>query len=293
LPAIVPAGTKLKPLRQEIAGATKLESPQIIASCSDELAATVAGLPAAPGEFWAFLRLGEQSLIGAEHPETIRTESSRDAGFSNSLGCGNAALFHKQTAGVWIIEQCRRFWVGADNGLDEGVITHLAAGAPPLEAFINLNDPRFATPEDMPLKIRAYCKETNQPEPRKPGAVIRCILESLALHYRQALDEMAAHTGQQYTRLFLLGDSSNHLLKHFIANAVQMPVVIAPADATAIGNVIVQALATGHLASLDAARQLVHRSFKTETVTPYGAAWSPALHRFAELIAPKTETAPA
>jgi len=292
LPAIVPGGTKLKPLRQEIAGATKLENPQIIASCSDELAALVAGLPAIAGEQWAFLRLGEQSLIGTEHSESIRSEAGREAGFSNTAGYANATLFHKQTAGIWIVEQCRRFWVGADNGMDDGVVTHLAASAPPLESFINFNDPRFATPEDMPLKIRAFCKETNQPEPRKPGAVIRCILESLALHYRLALDEMAAQTGQEFARLFLLGDVSNHLLKHFIANALHMPVVVAPADATAIGNVIVQALTTGHIQSHDEARQIVRRSFKTETITPYGAAWLPAYQRFAELVVPGTETAP-
>jgi len=291
LPGIVTAGTKLKPLRSEIAKATKLEEPQIIASCSHELAATVMGLPVEAEETWAFLRLGNTSLIGTEHPETICSELGREGGYSNVIGYGNQALLHKQTTGLWILEECRRHWAGADNGLEDGVITHLAASAPPLESFINFDDPRFAEPGDMPLKIRAYCKETSQPEPRKPGPVVRCVLESLALHYRKALAEMSLLTGRDFTRLYLLGDTSNSLLNHFIANALQIPVVIPPPDAAAIGNIIVQALATGHIKSLAEARHIIRQSFKTTTLTPYAATWAPAFDRFTELTAVKPETA--
>ena len=158
LPAVVPAGTKLKPLRAEIGKATKLEEPQIVASCSHELAATVMGLPVETGESWAFLRLGSSAHIGTLHPESIRNELSRDGGYSNVIGYGNQSVFHKHTAGLWVLEECRRHWAGVDNGLEDGVVTHLAASAPPLEAFINLDDPRFAEPGDMPLKVRVYCK---------------------------------------------------------------------------------------------------------------------------------------
>jgi sugar (pentulose or hexulose) kinase len=286
LPAIVPAGTALKPLRAEIGKATKLEEPHIVASCSHELAATVAGLPVEADESYAFLRLGEKSLIGVEHPETIRNELARQMGWSNLIGYGNQNLLHKQVAGLWILDECRRHWAGADNGYDDGVVTHLAASAPPLESFINLDDPRFAEPGDMPLKIRGYCKESGQPEPRKPGPIVRCVLESLALHYRKAIQELSLVTGREFTRLYLLGDSSNALLNNFIASALQMPVVIVAPETTAIGNVIVQALATNHIKSLPEARRIIRESFKTSTLTPYVATWSSAYDRFADLIAP-------
>jgi rhamnulokinase len=293
LPPVVSAGTKLKPLRPEIGKATKLETPQIIASCSNELAATLVGLPVNPDESWAFLRLGANALVGTEHPESVRTELGRDAGFSNITGYGNCAVLHKHTVGLWILEECRRHWAGVDSGLEDGVIAHLAASSPALESFINFDDPRFATPGDMPLKIRAYCKETNQVEPRKPGPVVRCVLESLALHYRKALQELSILTGREFTQLYLLGDSSNTLLNHFISNALQIPLVIAQPDTTAIGNIVVQAIATGHIKSLPEGRQIIRQSFKTTTVQPYAVDWSPAYDRFTELTALKPESTPA
>lgn len=285
LPPVVASGTQLGLLRAEIAEATALESPRIIASCSHEIAATVAGLPGFGGDSCAFLRLEDEATIGAGQRETIHDDEAMRAGFSNVVAHGPWAVFHKQTAGLRIIEECRRFWAESDQGIDAGLLTHLAASSPPMESFINLNDPRFSTPGDMPLKIRAYCKETGQTEPRKPGPIIRCVLESLALHYRKVLDEITAMTGSEFFRLYLLGDTSNHLLKHFIANALQIPVVTVPPDSAALGNLTVQALATGHFQSLADARQFLSECIKTETTLPHAAAWAPAYNRFVELTA--------
>jgi rhamnulokinase len=293
LPPVVPAGTKLKPLRPEIVAATGLEDAQIVASCSDEFAAALVALPVPHGAQWACLRLGQHAVIGTELAGPLISERSRELQLSHTVGYEGSVLLHKHTVGLWILEECRRFWAGTERGLDDQLLAHLTGGAPPLESLINLDDPRFATPGDMPLKIQAYCKETRQTVPRKPGAVARCVLESLALHYRRTLHEMASLTGRNFTRLFLLGDSSDHLLKHFIANALQLPVVIAPADATAIGNVIVQALAMGHIKSLDQARQIVRQSFKTEAILPHNAAWSSAYERLLELSAARPEAATA
>jgi sugar (pentulose or hexulose) kinase len=134
----------------------------------------------------------------------------------------------------------------------------------------------------MPAKIQAFCKETNQLVPRKPGQIVRCILESLALFYRRTLREIEALTGSQINRLCLLGDSGNSLLNHFIANALQIPIVIAPADATSIGNVMVQAVALGHIKSLDEARETARHSFKMEAIIPHAAAWNAAYDRLAQ-----------
>jgi len=132
---------------------------------------------------------------------------------------------------LWILEECRRFWKAQDREIDDTLLTHLAGSAPAFESLINPADARFVTAGDMPLKVQAFCRETRQPVPRKPGAVIRCILESLALSYRQTLEEIEELTGRPMARLYLLGGSSNDLLKHFIANAARRPVVAAPPDA--------------------------------------------------------------
>ena len=293
LPAVVPAGTKLKLLRPELAAATRLEDTQIVASCSDELAAAVVGLPMQDGEQSAYLRLGRDAVIGTDLTEPSIAERGRELGYSNTIGFQGSALFHKHTAGLWILDECRRFWAGTDHGLDDRVVEHLTTGAEPLESLINLDDPRFATPGDMPLKIQAYCKETRQPVPRKPGPVTRCVLESLALHYRKTLNEMASLTGHDFARIYLLGDSKNSLLNHFIANALQIPLVIAPAESIGIGNVVVQALATGHIKSLDQARQIVRQSFKTTTIVPHASVWSAAYDRLLELSSARLEAATA
>ena len=157
-------------------------------------------------------------------------------------GYGGLVRFSKQTVGFWILEECRRFWKERDREIDESLLTHLASSSPPFDSLINPADPRFLVPGDMPLKIQAFCRETNQRVPRKPGPIIRCVLESLALQYRKTLEEIETLTGQQIKRLYLLGGPANSLLNHFIANALRRPLVVGPADAAAIGNVLVQAL---------------------------------------------------
>jgi len=285
LPPLVPAGTELGPLRPEIAKTTGLEDAQVVASCSHETAAALAGLPISPGENWAYLRLGPWTVMGTELPNPIITDTSRALNFTNEAGYGGSVRLSKQTVGLWIMEECRRFWKERDHEIDDGLLTHLAGSAPPFDSLINPADPRFLAPGDMPLKIQAYCRETNQPVPRKPGPIIRCVLESLALQYRKTLQEIEDLTGRQIARLHLIGGSANTLLNHFIANAVRRPLVVAPADASTIGNVLVQALALGHLESLEQAHEVVRNSFKTETLVPYATAWDTASERLAQLSA--------
>jgi rhamnulokinase len=282
-PPLVPAGTKIGPLRPEIAKTSGLEDAQVVASCSYETAAALAGLPVSPGESWAYLRLGSGTIMGTEITEPIISDASRALDFTNEVGYGGSVRFSKQTVGLWILDECRHFWKERDREIDDGLLTHLAGSAPPFESLINPADPRFLAPGDMPSKIQAFCRETNQPVPRKPGPVIRCVLESLALQYRKTLQEIEALTGLQIARVFLLGGSTYTLLSHFTANALRRPLVVAPKDAAAIGNVIVQALALGHLESLEQARDVVRRSFKTETLIPYATAWDTAYDRLTQL----------
>ena len=283
LPPLVPAGTELGPLRPEIAQTAGFEDARVIASCSHETAAALAGLPVSPGESWAYLHLGLSTVMGTEILNPIITDGSELLNFTNEVGYGGVTRFSKQTVGLWILEECRRFWREKDREIDDSLLTHLAGSAPPFDALINPADPRFLTPGDMPLKIQAFCRETHQTIPRKPGPVMRCVLESLALLCRKTLQEMEDLTGRKFARLYLLGGATHPLLQHFTANAVQRPIVIAPKDAAAIGNVIVQALALGHVQSLEQAREIIRNSYKTETLLPYATAWDTAYDRLRNL----------
>ena len=228
--------------------------------------------------------MGSWAVMGAEIPKPILGEASRQLHFNNKVGYGGSIRISKQTAGLWILEECRRFWKQHDREIDEDLLTHLAGSAPAFESLINPNDPRFLTPGDMPLKIQAYCRETNQRVPRKPGSIIRCVLESIALLHRKTLSELEQLTGRKITCLYLLGASANALLNHFTANAVRRPLIVAPADATAVGNVLGQALALGQIRSLAEAREVVRNSYKLQKLLPHAAAWDAAYARLSRLL---------
>ncbi len=283
-PLIVPSGTVLGPLRSDLSQQTGLENVQVISSCSHDTAAAVAGLPVTRGN-WAFLSSGTWSLMGLETPEPIINDSSRELNFTNEIGYGNSVRLLKNISGLWIVQECRRQWAEKEQDLDYDVMIHLAASAPPFESLINPADPRFLEPGDMPARIQAFCKETGQPVPRKRGPIIRCVLESLALLYRKTLREIETVTGRKIERLHIVGGGTkNTLLNHFTANALQIPVIIGPTEATAAGNVLVQALALGHVPSLEQARTIVRDSFNMEIIQPHAAAWSAAFERLEKLF---------
>jgi rhamnulokinase len=284
LPPLVPSGTPLAPLLPEIAKKASLEDTRVVSSCSHELAATLLGLPVAFGESWAFLRLGSSAIMGTQIAEPIISYDGRQLDFTNEIGYGGSVRFSKKTAGLWILEECRRFWKEQDREIDDDLLTHLAGSAPAFEALINPNEPRFLVPGDMPLKIQAYCRETEQRVPRKPGPIIRCVLESVALLYRKSLTELEQMTGRKIACLYLLGSSNNPLLNHFIANAVQRSVVVAPPDVTPVGNVLGQALALGHIPALPEAREILRNGMKLQKLTPYAVTWDAAYARLSELI---------
>jgi rhamnulokinase len=287
-PPVVPAGTRLGSLRAEILKEIALEELQVLASCSQEIAGAIAGLPVTDGENWAFLRTGNSGIMGTQLVGPIIDERSRDGHFTNQLGYGNSVLFHKNVVGLWILEECKRFWNEKDRGLGDHILTHLAIAADPFESLVDPTDPSFQAPGDMPLKIQAFCRKTGQSVPRKAGAVLRCVLESIALSYRKTLDELEDLTGRKFTRLFLLDGSSNDLLNHFIANALQIPVVIVTEDAPAVGSMLVQAVALGHVESLQHARKIAEHSFKSETINPHATVWNDAYERLAEWRRPQT-----
>jgi rhamnulokinase len=285
-PDIVPSGTRLGPLREALARSAHLTGVEVVASCSHDTGAAVAAVPGV-GDDWAYLSSGTWSLMGVEQTRPVIDERVREANFTNEIGYGGSVRFLKNIIGLWMVQECRRDWARSGRDYDYAELTSLAADAPPFAALVNPTDPRFVSPGDMPGKIAAFCREHGQVEPASPGAFIRCVLESLALLYRRTLRQIETLTGRTCRRLHIVGGGSkNTLLNRFAANACQVPVLAGPVEATAAGNVLVQALALGHLPSLAAAREVVRRSFETATLAPSETdVWDRASTRFESLLA--------
>jgi rhamnulokinase len=285
-PKIVPCGTRLGALRPEIVKQTGLahedvDEIEVVASCSHDTAAAVAAVPAT-GRDWAYLSSGTWSLMGIESAVPIMTSVCRDLNFTNEIGHGGSVRLLKNIVGLWIVQECRRDWARKEQDYDYAMLGHLAASADPFVSLINPNDPRFLSPGDMPEKIRAFCKETGQRLPKKPGEFIRCVLESLALLYRRTLRQLETISGRKIERLHIVGGGAqNTVLNHFTANALQIPVIIGPIEATSVGNLLVQAIALGHVSSLEEARRIVRDSFPIKTIQPREAAvWEDGARRF-------------
>jgi len=210
-------------------------------------------------------------------------------GFSHEIGYKGAVCLHKFTIGLSILDECQRAWKETDREIDADLLSHLAGSATPFESLIDPNDPRFLTPGEMPQKIQAFCKETGQAVPRKPGPIFRCILESLALWYRKCLLELELITGSRLSRLYIIGKSNHPLLNHFIANAVKLPSIVVGDEAAAVGNIVVQSLTLGHIQSTELAQAILRSSLKTDTIVPYATAWDSAYDRLFALTTAATE----
>jgi rhamnulokinase len=283
---VAPSGTRLGPLRPELAAEAGLPPIEVVASCSHDTGAAVAAVPGR-GQNWAYLSSGTWSLIGVELPAPVITDQSREMSFTNEVGFGSTIRFLKNIVGMWIVEECRREWAQQGRDYDYRTLDQMTAEAPPFVSLINPNDPRFVSPDGMPDKIAAFCKETGQPVPAAPGAMLRCVYESLALLYAVMRARLEQLTGRKIDQLNIVGGGSkNDLLNQFTANALQVPVYAGPKEATAIGTIVVQAIALGHLKSLAEAREVVRRSTEMAAFQPKDvSAWQQAQARFAKLIA--------
>jgi rhamnulokinase len=189
--------------------------------------------------------------------------------------------------GLWLLHECRRAWAleGHDYSFDQ--LVALAKEAPALRSLIEPNDPAFSDQGDMPARVRAFCAHAGQPEPVEPGAVVRCILESLALKHAQTIDVLASVTGTVPGEIHLVGGGSrNEPLCRWTAGAAGLPVLAGPEEATLLGNFLVQAISLGELASIDEGREVVRRSFAPTIYEPQDAAlWQEARERFVRAVA--------
>ena len=283
-PPLVPAGTVIGPMTGELCARTGLRNASVIATCAHDTGAAVAAVPA-QGENWAFLSSGTWSLLGVELPAPIINDDVLAAGFTNEAGFGGTTRFLKNIVGLWILQECRRFWEARGAAFSYDELAHMAREAAPFGALIRPDDARFAAPGTMPLVIAEFCRETGQTPPQMPGDFARCILESLALSYGQTLDLAESLTGRAVARLHVVGGGSrNALLNQFTANATGREVWAGPVEATALGNLGVQALALGHVESLDSWRQIVCATDAPRAFAPADPElWQRAAARFETL----------
>ncbi|HEY5813314.1 MAG TPA: rhamnulokinase family protein, partial [Terrimicrobiaceae bacterium] len=206
-PKVVPPGTVLGPLLPEVSAETGLNDVKVIATCSHDTGEAVAAVPG-DGNSWAYLSSGTWSLIGVELSQPLISEKIRQHNFTNEAGYGGTTRFLKNIVGLWILQESRRVWAKQGLELDYAGLNAEADRAEPFRSLINPNAVRFAKSGDMPAHIATYCRETGQPTPQTPGQFARCILESLALSYRTALDEIEDLTGGSITRLHIVGGGS-------------------------------------------------------------------------------------
>ena len=282
---ICSSGTKLGPMKKNLATEVGLPQIEVIASCSHDTGAAVAAVPAS-GENWAYLSSGTWSLMGVEKPQPVINDDSRNLGFTNEIGYGDTTRLLKNIVGLWLIQESRRHWNKNGQKLEFADLEKLAIAAPPFISLINPDDPRFLSPDNMPGKIADFCRETGQPVPKDIGACVRCIYESLALFYRCTLRKLERLTGQKIERMHIVGGGSKDAtLNQFTANALKNPVLAGPTECAALGNILVQAIALGHLESHSAAREIVRNSFELKTFTPQASAeWDAAAARFEKLL---------
>ncbi|MGI9175975.1 MAG: rhamnulokinase, partial [Rhodothermales bacterium] len=262
-PEIVAPGTRLGPLVSDVEHTG--DAPVVIATCSHDTAAAVAAVPA-EGERWAYLSSGTWSLMGVERMEPVLTDEALQANFTNEAGLDGTIRLLKNLTGLWVLEECVREWRedGATFSYDD--LMAEAAAAPSFRRYVDLSEGRFTLRGGMRDKLRSYCREHQIPVPRQRGAVVRLILESLAESYRKTLRTLEALTGEPVDVLHVVGGGSkNALLCRLTADRCGCRVLAGPAEATALGNLILQARTLGDLPEGLSIRDVVRRSRPVQT----------------------------
>ena len=281
---LVLPGTVLGNIKPEIQKETGSASIPVVAVAAHDTASAIASVPAT-GRNWAYISSGTWSLMGIESDQPLITEEIEKLNFTNEGGVEGTTRFLKNIMGLWLLQECRRTW-SADHNYSWPEMVEMSLKAQPFKCLIDPDAREFLNPGDMPAAIASFCLKTGQPKPETHGEVIRTIFESLALKYRATLDSIRAVSAIDIEKIHIIGGGANNeLLCQYAANATNLPVYAGPTEATAIGNIMMQAKALGAVSSLVEIRQMVFDSFETKIFTPQDAAkWNEVYQRFIELI---------
>jgi rhamnulokinase len=289
LGTIVPPGTKLGPLRENVAAECGLKANVVLPGTHDTASAVMA-VPAAsrPGQRpdWCYISLGTWALMGVESPVPVVNDKVSQLNFTNEGGVGNTYRLLKNIAGLWLVQECRRVWNQSGRQWDWEDLNQLSAAAKPLVSFIDPDAPELLAPENMPDAIRKCAQRTGQKVPETEGDVLRCALDSIAMKFRQVLAMCEELAGGRIDTVHIVGGGTkNRQLCQAAADACGRLVVTGPVEATAIGNIMMQAVAAGDVGSIAEARDVIRRSFPVERYEPRNTAlWDEAYEKFCAVV---------
>jgi len=285
LPVTQP-GTCLGPLRPELAGRLGVgQNLQVILPASHDTGSAVAAIPVSEPDF-LYISSGTWSLVGVEIEQPIITPESLARNLTNEGGAGGRTRFLKIAPGMWVLQQCRQTWELQGQRYSYAELTQLASQAPAGGPLIDVSSDDFVFPGDFPARIRAYCEKTGQQAPQTVGEIVRCVLESMAVQYRLLLEDFESVLGRQLTVIHIIGGGArNELLNQMTADCTRRRVVAGPYEATALGNILVQAVGLGKFGSIQEIREVVRRSFQPQSYTPAAPDyWDERCQLFRQLV---------
>ncbi|MDD6210146.1 MAG: rhamnulokinase [Bacteroidales bacterium] len=284
-PPIIMPGTKIGYLTKALANEYELQDVPVIAVAGHDTGSAVAAVPA-ENERFAYLSSGTWSLMGIEVKDPIINDASYEYNFTNEGGIEGTTRFLKNITGMWLLEQCRKEWDKQEKNYSYPHIVKMAQEAPAFQHFVDPDDASFVNPASMIEAIKSYCLSTGQSAPETDQAIIRCIFESLALKYRYVFSNLQKLAPFKIEKLHVIGGGAkNALLNQFTANSLNLPVIAGPSEATAIGNIMVQAKAMGAVDSLQEMRNIIYNSIDIEKFAPTDQEkWEKAYNQFKNLI---------
>jgi rhamnulokinase len=265
---LVQPGTRIGTLTEALARETGVGRIPVIAVAGHDTASAVTAVPAIDRHF-AYLSSGTWSLMGIETEEPIISETSFKLNFTNEGGIEGTTRFLKNITGMWLLEQCRKVWAKEGKDYSYKQIEDMARRTIGFSSLVNPDDPSFANPDNMVLSIQKYCRETHQLVPESDDQIISCIYHSLANRYKEILSQLQEMSPFKIEKLHIIGGGSlNNLMNQLTANAIGLPVVAGPSEATAIGNAMIQAKAAGLLKDRWEIRKVIADAFSVQTIYP-------------------------
>ncbi len=281
LQEIILPGTILGPILPEVATETGSKPVPVIAVAGHDTGSAIVSVPSLQDNF-AYISSGTWSLMGIESQNPIVSEQTRQLNFTNEGGVEGTTRFLKNIMGMWLIQEVQRIWENEGDSYSWPEMVELARKSEPFKFLINPDDPMFLNPRDMVQAVRDFCYQTAQGTPQNHGETIRCIYDSLALKYRFTLEQIQDITGKTIEVLHIIGGgANNHFLNQLTADATGLNVVAGPNEATAIGNILMQAKALGYVASLKEIREIIANSVELVHFIPSAELdWEDAYNRF-------------
>jgi rhamnulokinase len=280
---IVEPGTIIGKLHQHIVQASGMKDLPLVSVASHDTGSAIAAIPS-QGVNWAYISSGTWSLMGVESNIPLISPLTLAYNITNEGGVNKTFRVLKNIMGLWLLQQARSAW-GATNYTYTSLV-EMASSAEAFISFINPDDSRFLNPVDMPHAIKEYCQSSGQRVPDGIAGIARIILEALALKYRYTLDQLREVSPNPIDKIYIIGGGvQNELLCQFTANACGIPIITGPSEGTALGNILVQAMAMGKLSSLEQIRDTVRTSFPSKQFEPRDRdKWEEAYNMFKKFI---------